>query len=414
MRRAVDNFQRIIFTILLFTSSCSGLIADLIGMSGRGSFYFAFDVTIIFLSLLSISRINRGLAMVLLFIVAVIGFNFSFNGNSLSYSLNGIREILNVLCLAVFFSDVFSDDNEELAAEYVETFKKFAVFFVVAQLPASMYQFSIHGPSDWVGGTYGNYGSGNMTFAVLCLVFFLSHFVRNLTQRLLLYACLIPLFLNETKVSFILIPALILFIHFKPKVKSMIGAALGAGVALFIFNQYFTTNIGTDFDNNLTGFFSKDFLDSYLFGDPSTFGDVPRFTKIILAWQLLAQDTIHLLFGFEYGIFRGGELGEVSHFAQSVQWLMVGTRPYLFFLMIQGGVLLVAGFFLLIAQINRFFTKNNNKYKMFLFLLFIVELFYNDAFRSHNILTIYMFSIFYANSSIYNEKLEEYPEGVFA
>lgn len=414
MRRAVDNFQRLIFTILLFTSSCSGLIADLAGMTGRGAFYIIFDVTIILLSLLSISHINRRLGMILLFIVAVIGFNFSFNGNSLSYSLNGVREILNVLCLAVFFSDIFSDENEELAAEYVEVFKKFAVFFVIAQLPAAIYQFSIHGPSDWVGGTYGNFGSGNMTFAVICLVFFLSHFVRNLTQRMLLYACLVPLFLNETKVSFILIPALILFIHFKPKVKSMLGAGLAAGVALFIFNKYFTTNIGTDFDNNLTGIFSKDFLDSYLFGDPSSFGDVPRFTKIILAWQMLSQDTVHLLFGFEYGIFRGGEDGQMSHFAQSVEWLMVGTRPYIFFLMIQGGLLLVAGFLLLIGQINKFFTKHNNKYKLFLFILFVVILFYNDALRSQNILIIYMFSIFYANSSLYNEQLEEYPEGVFA
>jgi hypothetical protein len=414
MRRAVDNFQRLIFTVLLFTSSCSGLIADLVGMSGRGGFYIVFDVTIIFLALLSISRVNRGMAMVLLFIVAVIGFNFSYNGNSLSYSLNGIREILNVLCLAVFFGDVFSDENQELAAEYVEVFKKFAAFFVVAQVPVAAYQFSIHGPSDWVGGTYGNFGSGNMTLSVICLVFFLSHFVRNLTQRMFLYACLVPLFLNETKVSFILIPALILFIHFKPKAKSIIGAGLAAGAALFIFNKYFTTNIGTDFDNNLTGIFSKDFIDGYLFGDAASYGDVPRFTKIILAWQLLAQDTVHLLFGFEYGVFRGGEVVEVSHFSQSVQWLMTGTRPYLFFLMIQGGMLLVAGFLLLIGQINRFFVKHNNKYKLFLFILFVVILFYNDALRSHNILIVYMFSIFYANSTLYNEQLEEYPEGVFA
>jgi hypothetical protein len=363
---------------------------------------------------MSISRVNRGLAMVLLFIVAVIGFNFSYNGNPLSYSLNGIREILNVLCLAIFFSDIFSDGNEELAAEYVEVFRKFAVFFVIAQLPAAAYQFSVHGPSDWVGGTYGHFGSGNMTFAVLFLVFFLSHFVRNLTQRMCLYACLIPLFLNETKVSFILIPALILFIHFKPKVKSMIGAALAAGVALFIFNKYFTTNIGTDFDNNLTGFFSEDFLNNYLFGQGDTYVDVPRFTKIILAWQLLSQDTVHLLFGFEYGVFRGSDLVGTSQFSQSVQWLMTGTRPYVFFLMIQGGMLLVTGFLLLIGQINKFFTRHNNKYKLFLFLLFVVILFYNDALRSQNLLTVYLFSVFYANSSLYNEQLEEYPEGVFA
>ena len=407
MRAAIDNFQKTIFTILLFLTSCSGLIADLMGLSGRGGFYIVFDVTILFLALLSISYLRGSLLFVLLFIVACIAFNFSYNGNSLSYSLNGIREILNVLCLAVFFNHVFSEENEELAAEYVELFRKFAIFFVIAQLPAAAYQFSLHGPSDWVGGTYGNFGSGNLTLSVTCLVFFLSHFTMNLTQRLLLYACLLPLFLNETKVSFILIPVLILFIHFKPKLKSILGAAFAAGIALFIFNRYFTTNIGVDFDNNLTGIFSEDFIEGYLFGDIYTYTDVPRFTKIILAWKLLAENATTLLFGFEYGIFRGGEVVEMSQFSQSVQWLMTGTRPYLFFLMIQGGVLLVTGFVLLIAQINRFFTKYNNKYKTFLFLLFIVILFYNDALRSHNILIVYMFSIYYANSGIYNDNLDE-------
>jgi hypothetical protein len=406
MRTAVNNFQKTLFTILLFTSACSGLISD-VALNGRGGFYFAFDVTIILLSLMSIAHVKGGLAYVLLFIVGCIIFNLSFNGNSLIYSLNGLREILNVLCLAIFFNDVFSDENEELAEEYIELFKKFAVAFLALQLPVAIYQFSIHGPSDAVGGTYGNYGSGNLTLSVICLVFFMSHFIQNLSQRLMLYACLVPLFLNETKVSFILIPLLIMFIHFKPNIKSILTAGIGAAVALFIFNRFFTTNIGTDFSNNLTGIFSKDFMENYLFGDIYTYTDVPRFTKIILAWNLLVQNTNTLLFGFEYGVFRGTELSDLSQFAQSVQWLMTGTRPYLFFLMIQGGVLLVAGFFWLIFYINKFFVKNNNKYKTFLLLLFVMELFYNDALRSHNFLIVYLFSIFYANSSLYNRTMVE-------
>ncbi len=84
MRAAIDNFQKTIFTILLFLTSCSGLIADLMGLSGRGGFYIVFDVTILFLALLSISYLRGSLLFVLLFIVACIAFNFSYNGNSLS------------------------------------------------------------------------------------------------------------------------------------------------------------------------------------------------------------------------------------------------------------------------------------------------------------------------------------------
>lgn len=405
MRTALNNFQKTLFTILLFTSGCSGLISDMLE-SSRTAFYFAFDIIIIFLSLLSLSYVKGRLAFILLFIIACIGFNLTYTGNDIMYSLNGLREIINILCLTIFFNNVFSDENEELAEQYVEVMKKFAVVFLVAQLPVAAYQFSIHGPSDWVGGTYGSFGSGNLTLSVICLVFFMSHFTTNMTQRVLLYVCLIPLFLNETKVSFILIPMLILFIHFQPRLKSIIGAAVAAGLALFIFNTFFTTNINVE--NNISGVFSRDFIEGYLFGDIYTYTDVPRFTKIILAWQMLAEDTLTFLFGFEYGIFRSTDIADTSQFSQSVQWLMVGTRPYLFFLMIQGGMMLVAGVIWLILHINRYFVAYNNKYKTFLFLIFVMIMFYNDALRSHSITIIYFFSIFYANSSLYNRQVVEF------
>jgi hypothetical protein len=406
MRPALDNFQKSMFSILLFLSGCSGLISDFLQAS-RTAFYAGFDLIIMGLAITSLSSIKPRLATILLFIVGCITINLVNNDNDILYSLNGLREIINILCLSIFFNHVFFGDNEELAADYVEIVRKFGTVFLIAQLPVAAYQFSIHGPSDAVGGTYGNLGTGNLTLSVICMVFFMSHFTQNLSQRLMLYFCLVPLFLNETKISFILIPMLILFIHFKPKVKSILGAGLAAGLALFIFNRFFTTNIGVDFENNLTGIFSKDFIEGYLFGDIYTYSDVPRFTKIILAWQMLAENTVTFLFGFEYGIFRSTDVGEMSQFSQTMQWLMVGTRPYLFFLMIQGGILLVVGILWLILYINRYFTSYNNKYKTFLFIIFILILMYNDALRSHNITIVFFFSMFFANSSLYNTQFIE-------
>jgi len=407
MRTAINNFQKTLFTILLFVSGYSGIISNLALGNNKGGFYLAFDALILILALMCLSYIKGRLAVVLLFIIGCIIFNYTYNGNSLYYSLNGTREILNLLCLSVFFSFVFREENEELAQEYIEIMKKFAASFLVLQIPVAIYQFLQHGPSDYVGGTYGSFGSGILTLSITCLIFFLSHFTRNLTQRVLLYCCLLPLLLNETKVSFIIIPLLVIFIHFKPKLKSIVGAGLAAFLFLFIFNQYYSNNFGTDFDNNITGIFSKDFIDNYLFGDIYMYTDVPRFTKIIMAWNLLLDNTITFLFGFEYGIFRAGDDGDMSQFAQSVQWLMTGTRPYLFFLLIQGGLLLFVGVMWLILYINRFFTKYNNKYKTFLFLLFVMILFYNDALRNQNFSIIFFFSMFYANSVLYNQQLEE-------
>jgi hypothetical protein len=59
-----------------------------------------------------------------------------------------------------------------------------------------------------------------------------------------------------------------------------------------------------------------------------------------------------MLFGIEYGIFKGGNVVEASQAGQSMAWLMSGTRPYLFFLLLQGGLMLITGFFWLLFHIN--------------------------------------------------------------
>jgi hypothetical protein len=302
---------------------------------------------------------------------------------------------------------VFSEDNEDLAEEYVEIMKKFSLLFLLAQIPVAAWQFYQYGPTDYVGGTFGNKGSGILTLAVVCTVFFLSHFVRSNTQTVLLYFCLLPLLLNETKISFILIPALILLIHFRPKLKNIIGAGIAAALFLFIFNMYYSTNEGTDFDNNLAGIFSKDFLDHYLFDDVYSSEDIPRFTKILVGWHLTSEETRTMWFGLEYGLFKGGNVVEASQVGQSMAWLMSGTRPYLFFLMLQGGLLLIAGILWLLFHINRYFSRNNNKFKAFLMMIFLLILFYNDALRNQGFVAIFFFNVFYANSNLYNRNLIE-------
>jgi hypothetical protein len=407
MRNAVNNFQKQLFIILLYASTFSGVLADIALSGGRTMLYVAFDGLIIFLSILSLAYLRGKFTWAVLFIIACIGVNLSYSDADLVSSLNGIREILMVVSMAIFYNKVFAEENEQLQEEYVEILKKFSVLFLMAQLPVAAWQYHQNGAGDAVGGTFGNKGSGILTLAVVCTVFFLAHFVRSNTQRVLLYLCLLPLVLNETKISFILIPALILFIHFQPKIKNVIGAILAAGVFLFLFNQYYSTQEGTDFDNNLAGIFSKDFLNHYLFDDIYSSEDIPRFTKIVVGWHLTSEETRTMLFGIEYGIFKGGNVVEASQAGQSMAWLMSGTRPYLFFLLLQGGLMLITGFFWLLFHINGYFVRNNNKFKAFLFMIFLMILFYNDALRNQGFVVIYLFNVFYANSNLYNRNLIE-------
>jgi hypothetical protein len=316
--------------------------------------------------------------------------------------LNGIREVLTIVAIVIYLNKVFAEGNEELAEEHIQIFKRYAIIFLVAQLPVAFYQYAIYGPSDAVGGTLGNKGSGVLTLTVVCLVFFLAHYTSNISRTILLYFCLVPLLLNETKVSFILIPLLVLFIHFQPKLKNILLAIFAAALFLFLFSRFYSHSALT-FDNNLTDIFSSDFLDDYLFGDIYYSDDVPRFTKIFIGWQLLSEQTNTFLFGFQYGLFKGGNFVEHSQFAMSYYWLLGGTRPYVFFLMLQGGIMLVAGILMLVLYINKFFRANNNKFKTFLFLIFLIMMFYNDSLRNQNFIVVFFFLEFYANSDLYNK-----------
>lgn len=399
MRNAVINLQKWVFVILLFASTLTGFLSA----GSKTMLYVIYDGLIIFLAITSLRYLRGRLILVVLFIIGCIAVNLSYSSDDFMYSMNGVREILILIGISIFLHKVFADDNEDIAEQYIEIFRKFAVFFLMVQLPVAFMQFHQHGPSDWVGGTFGNKGSGVLTLSIVCLIFFASDYVQSNTQRVLLYCCMLPLVMNETKVSFIFIPMLIFFLHFKPRLKNIAGAVIGAAVVLFVFTKYYGNTGGMEFEGNtLTSVFSGDFLDNYLLGDAMSSDDIPRFTKIILAWKLCAEETRTLWFGMEYGVFKGGTVVEASQFAQSIQALTTGTRPYIFFLLLQGGLLLIGGLFWLLFHINHYFNRNNNKYKVFLMLVFLIVLFYNDSLRNQGFVTIYFFCMFYANSNIYN------------
>ena len=325
--------------------------------------------------------------------------------------MNGIREIVMILGVLIFLNKIFAPGNEELVEEYVGIMKTFGFVFLLANVPIAVRQYLESGPTDAVGGSYGYGGSGVLTLSIICLVYFMQQFYgKRFIVSVILFLTMIPLLLNETKVSFILIPAMVFVLKVKPKLSNFLMAIAGAVVFFLIFNNFFEATF-LDFDNSAAGIFSSDFLSGYLAGDISEYDDIPRFTKIILAWHLLTEHTNTLFFGYEYGIFRGGNSVEMSHFAIENQWMLFGTRPYLFFLMIQGGLFLVSGILLLVFHVNNFF-RNTNKFQMFLFALFLLILFYNDAMRFHAFVSIYFFLAYYSTSPSYKRLLEGEKEEV--
>jgi hypothetical protein len=64
------------------------------------------------------------------------------------YSLNGVREIIILVAIVIFYNKVFSEENDDLAEDYIEIMKKFAIFFLIMQLPVAFWQL----PQIWPFG----------------------------------------------------------------------------------------------------------------------------------------------------------------------------------------------------------------------------------------------------------------------
>ena len=346
------------------------------------------------------------------FIILILStFTFFLNSNNtLVEHLNGLREVLVIFMLLIIFSSLVNTDNLEL---FTEKFRKFAKILLVLQLPMVEIQDMQYYGGDRIGGTFGLYGgSGILTLTIFLLVYFLIEdkgsnrsLLAKGKQLILLSVFFVPIFLNETKISFLLIPLMaITFISLKQLGSSIILLVLAAAF-FFLFSSLYNEKAsdvqGGEFKNPITEIFSKDYLDSYLNGDVIVYEDIPRLTKIQIGMVSFSNDYKKLFLGQEYGAFKGGTTIKHSSFSDKYQWLLEGTIPYFFFLLISGGLSLI---FLVIyslygeiyAKFPEGYTKYSKGLLFFLSALFILILFYNDAFRNQTFLIIYIYLIYYA------------------
>jgi hypothetical protein len=131
-------------------------------------------------------------------------------------------------------------------------------------------QFKEFSAGDHVGGTLGTGSSGILTLTILILIYYLvvlkSSFKKQEKKILYFFSYtpfLIPLILNETKISFILIPILILTLINPAQIKSLVGAiSVGTLLIALLINNY--SDQGKKYNNPIKEIFNEDFLESYL------------------------------------------------------------------------------------------------------------------------------------------------------
>lgn len=395
----------LIATISIYILAFSGFILELMGGLGNVNslILLAVDGGILLLGLSGIEK-SRFNLIIFLLLLSLSFLNFIFHTYSVLTYINGLREILMVIFIFSFYESISKDIHKKKMKKHIE---RFILIFLILQIPATIYQYVVYGASDEVGGTMGYGYSGILTLLVICMVFYRIKQGLPRQGALAFYnlVFLIPIFLNETKISFLLIPLLFLCLTNIKKIRTILLSGMGAMMVFLILNSLYS-NMGRTVDNPFSAMFNRDFLEYYLMSDVAMGADVPRITKIIAAIGLIHENVKDALLGIEVGAFKGGTTIQPSAFAQQYDWLLLGSRPYIFFLLISGGwTMLGITIGLFIKKL--FFSNREGSSSQFILLLLIMFgmiLFYNDAFRSPLFCYLYCYFVTYANGSIKTEE----------
>jgi hypothetical protein len=174
------------------------------------------------------------------------------------------------------------------------------------------------------------------------------------------------------------------------------GLSISLAFILIFSNYFFTEDVSVK--NPIIDIFNVNFLDNYLAGDAESYNDIPRFTKIVIGLEVLSENN-NIILGQEYGAFKGGTTLALTPFAENYQWLISGSRSYIFYLLVSGGLTLIfLILFLIIGEIirKRGFENYETGLLRFITSIFFILLFYNDAFRNPAFLIIFIYLLFFS------------------
>lgn len=378
--------------------------------SVRGAVMALCDFVFIALGLLTLRQ--RGDVIVFVSFV-VLGFlsTIILGHEGIFSFLNGFRDFVGIVLVVPILRWFFT---HERADEFGRTMDRQLRIWLWVQAVTITFQFIKYGANDHGGGSMGVGASGLMSLSIYMVSFYLvarnwdadSYFASLWKNRLYIFL-LYPTFLNETKVSFLLLAAyFFLLLKFDKKLVVRMLYIIPLSVALLIGlgNLYFTLT-----NQDAEEVLSEDFFVQYLYGNDLDFQievammiqdgtmevdprdwwtvDIPRFGKMLLIIPELRDTDGGLTFGAGLGQFKGLTYAQPPRFARINAWLLVGSRPWTFMMFVQLGLIGLLWFGVVMVRDLR---VKGSLYPMagrvvtMLAAVVLIIMVYNEALRSIN------------------------------
>ncbi len=345
--------QRVLL-VWFWVLTCTGFVNDEFLGSNRVvrsiSLLFT-DATILLLALWTI-RNKWDMAVLISYVAISYWSTCIVNHLSWLMWINGSRVFFGLIFVIPVLRYLWQ--NEYRRERFIKEMDKTLLIYLCVQAVCIVWQFLRYGAGDEVGGSLGFDFSGVASFSIYLISFYLlhkridnDHFVYSIKENWYLIALLFPTFLNETKISFILI---ILYFLFLPNIdrKWFSRMAMVVPITLIFIVGGMTVYLDT-VDDPFGGIDLVEYLagqdleyetgaaEYHSLNSEETY-DIPRIAKLAFLSVVFEENPRNLYSGFGVGIYKGYTNLSINPFAETYDWLVVGTNPYAYHVILQLGV----------------------------------------------------------------------------
>ena len=328
------------------------------------------------------------------------------NSGSLMQWVNGSRTWLPMLLMLPLMRYLWA--TEERRRAFIYWFDRSVFWFLCLQAPCLVEEALRYGIGDHGGGSLGNNMSGVVSMLVYAGSFYLMlrrwnpewNYLKNLGSNWLLLALLLPTFLNETKVSLVLLPVYLFL---------LVPVTKGYGKRLALLAPLFAAIIAGGGwlyfkSTNSTEFLSRDAMELYLMGDDLALNmielladndimersdggetDLARGLKFAAVPLIMERPSGSVWSGFGVGQFKGGTVLDSTRFYRDYDWLIDGTKMMGMVWIVElgvPGILWVLAFFLVLFRGFGHLAGRQTRFQVYLWANLALSVIYGATFMN--------------------------------
>lgn len=439
------NLYYRLFMTAFWVMQCFGFVSEELLPpleNARSLVYLLCDIIIFLVGIAAIrENDNKGDRRVAVsFLIIAVVSTIIVNREGVTSLINGSRDFFGLIFILPILRYFFTSDKGN--EHFIKVFDRQLYIYLWLQAVCITWQFIKYGVGDHGGGTMGFGASGTASTCIYFVSYYLMtkrwnedrNYFRNIANNWVLVFLLYPSFLNETKISFIFLMCyFLLLIKIDKKTIKYFVIAIPAMIVILIGLWGVYLDITDQDADELT---SQEFYDNYLFGgddldrmievgllvqdgtieiDQSDVWsvDIPRFSKIVMLPILFDDCNGGALLGAGLGQFKGGTTMEMSRFAKDNQWLLLGSRPWLFFVLVQLGAIGLVWFIIDMGWILNYKKRTyaySKNIKIYLTVILALTFLYNDSLRFFQYCTILFFIDLFATLKVEKSDEEETSE----